>query len=342
MTGSVAKQSAMEPTDDQSESEADERPNNRPASQTVLVPLDGSLCAVHALPFARAAARTSGGRLVLLRAVDRSRSLSDGPSGLASATSTEAVQAELDGLVQMLGREGIAAEAQVRRGPPAAAIRAAALAHRADLIVMASHQRHGLDRWLHGSVTEAVLHGSPVPVLIVPREGAHVPPDGSPLRALVPLDGSAFAQSALDAVRHLSAARRIEALLTTVTRLRVAVVGPLTPYAVDLEDGQRQTEACLQEIANRLGADGVPASTRVLQSRVSIAEELLALAERERVHSIIMATHGRGALAHLALGSVSTAVLEHSPIPVLLVPGRAAGQALSMPPAPPRPSAFGV
>jgi nucleotide-binding universal stress UspA family protein len=326
MTGSAMEQSergqsAMEPTNgqvsDQAESASPERPSRPATSQTVIVPLDGSLCAVHALPFARAAARTSGGRLVLLRAVE-------GGDGSAS-------QSELDGLVRMLGREGIVAEAQVRWGSPAAAIRAAALAHRADLIVMASHQRHGLDRWLHGSVTEAVLRGSPVPVLIVPREGAHVPPDGAPLRTLVPLDGSAFALAALDAVRRLATSRRIDVLLTTVTRVRVAMVGPLTPYAFDLDDGQRQTEASLMKMAEDLTADGIPTSTRVLRSQSSIAEEILALAERERVHSIVMATHGRGALAHLALGSVSTAVLEHSPIPVRLVPGRAVGPALSPP-----------
>jgi nucleotide-binding universal stress UspA family protein len=328
MTGSVLEpsetaQSAMRPLDDRADREASAQPGSRATSQTVLVPLDGSLCAIHALPFARAAARTSGGRLVLLRALDRSPSRPSNPGGPACPVSIEGAQAELDGLVRMLEREGIAAEAQIRREPPAAAIRVAALAHKADLIVMASHQRHGLDRWLHGSVTEAVLHGSPVPILIVPGEGAHVPPDGSPLRALVPLDGSAFALAALDAVRRLAVSRPVEALLTTVTRLRIAMVGPLTPYAIDLEDCRRQSEIALKGIADGLTASGIPTSTRVLQSRLSIAEEILALAERERINAIVMATHGRGALAHLALGSVSTAVLEHSPIPVLLVPGRA-------------------
>jgi nucleotide-binding universal stress UspA family protein len=309
-----------------------------PARQTVIVPLDGSVCAIHALPFARAVARTYGGRLVLLRAVPHERATQHGRADTRPAgrePGTEPIPLDLDGLVRMLGKEGIAAEAQESRGAPATVIRAAAAEHHADLIVMASHQRHGLDRWLHGSVTEAVLHGSPVPVMIVPREGAHVPTDGTPLKVLVPLDGSDFALAALDTVRRLAASRRIEALLVTVTRLRVGMIGPLTPYPLDPEDGRRESEAALQAVAARLADDGIPAGVRVLETGRTVAEEILALADREAVNTIVMATHGRGALAHLALGSVSTAVLEHSPIPVLLVPGHAAARTPGLPAAQP-------
>jgi nucleotide-binding universal stress UspA family protein len=285
----------------------------------VIVPFDGSVCALHALPFARAAARIFGGRLIVLRALQHER-----PP--ARPADDDAVPIEVDDLVRMLGKEGIAAEAEVRQGSPAQVIRAIAAERRADLIVMASHQRRGLDRWLHGSVTEAVLHQSRVPVLVIPHDGAHVPPDRAPLQVLVPLDGSDFAEAALDLVRSTAATRPVEVLLVQVARMRVGMLGDLTPYPIDLEDGPSQAEAYLQPIADRLLADGIPTRVSVVESQQSTACALLRLAEREEVNAIVMATHGRGALAHLALGSVSTAVLEHSPIPVLLVPGRAVWQ----------------
>jgi nucleotide-binding universal stress UspA family protein len=289
-------------------------------TRTVIVPFDGSVCALHALPFARAAARIFGGRLILLHAIDREG------SPARPRSDAEPAPVALDDLVRMLGREGIAAEAEVRRGSPAEVIRTAANEHRADLIVMASHQRHGLARWLHGSVTEAVLHQTRVPVLVIPHDGAHVPPDRSPLRVLVPLDGSPFAEVALDLVRFAAATRPVEVVLVQVARLQVGMIGPLTPYAVDPTDGIRHAETYLGRLADALRAEGVPTQVRVVESQQTTACELLRLAERERVTAIVMATHGRGALAHLALGSVSTGVLEHSPIPVMLVPGRATWQ----------------
>ena len=40
-----------------------------------------------------------------------------------------------------------------------------------DLIVMSTHGRSGVHRWIFGSVTQRVLRHSPVPVLIVPPAG---------------------------------------------------------------------------------------------------------------------------------------------------------------------------
>jgi nucleotide-binding universal stress UspA family protein len=62
-------------------------------------------------------------------------------------------------------------------GPAAATIVEAAHAKKVDLIVMSTHGRSGLGRLILGSVTEAVLRGTTVPMLIV---RAHDTPVGPP------------------------------------------------------------------------------------------------------------------------------------------------------------------
>src|SRR5438445_9273715 len=84
----------------------------------------------------------------------------------------------------------------LRAEPPARAIVGVARAEHADLIVMASHQRHGFNRWLHGSVTEDVLQNTSTPLLVVPAKS--VQSSGRTLRVLVPLDGSPAGEAALD------------------------------------------------------------------------------------------------------------------------------------------------
>jgi nucleotide-binding universal stress UspA family protein len=60
------------------------------------------------------------------------------------------------------------AEIVVTEGTPAAAILTAAEQHQVDCIVMATHGRSGIRRFVLGSVTEKVLRGSSRPVLAVP------------------------------------------------------------------------------------------------------------------------------------------------------------------------------
>lgn len=49
------------------------------------------------------------------------------------------------------------------------------------------------------------------------------------------------------------------------------------------------------------------------------AEEILRLAKREKVHQIVMGTHGRGLLGRALMGSVAQRVVADSTVPVLLV-----------------------
>jgi nucleotide-binding universal stress UspA family protein len=60
------------------------------------------------------------------------------------------------------------AEIVVTEGTPAAAILTAAEQHQVDCVVMATHGRSGIRRFVLGSVTEKVIRGSSRPVLAVP------------------------------------------------------------------------------------------------------------------------------------------------------------------------------
>src|SRR5207244_2774785 len=171
-------------------------------SQTVVVALDSSDLSARAMPFARTAAHLWHGRMVLVHATVH--------SGRAGGCS---VEGQLNQLVSALRSEGINADAVLRAEPPAQAIVGVARTEHADLIVMASHQRHGFNRWLHGSVTEEVLQNSSTPLLVVPAHA--IQSSRRTTRVLVPLDGSSAGDAALDFLRA-----RLSTLPLEVVRLR--------------------------------------------------------------------------------------------------------------------------
>jgi len=64
-------------------------------------------------------------------------------------------------------REGVTVVTELRHGEPHLAIREYAEEADADLVVMGTHGRTGLQRYLLGSVTEKVVRTADVPVLTV-------------------------------------------------------------------------------------------------------------------------------------------------------------------------------
>jgi len=71
----------------------------------------------------------------------------------------------------MLRDRGIAVRSEVLLGQPAEEIIDYAKDQGADLIVMCTHGRSGLGRWVFGSVTEKVLRGAKTPVLVIRPDG---------------------------------------------------------------------------------------------------------------------------------------------------------------------------
>jgi nucleotide-binding universal stress UspA family protein len=138
---------------------------------SVVVPLDGSITAEGALSRATEIARSTGARLVLVRAAQAHSFPGADPisAQLAAVREAEAYLADVANRLRTLGIQAI--KCSVWYGSAAAAIAEAAQFNRADLIVMTTHGRSGLGRLLMGSVTEAVLRGTSVPVLVVRDAG---------------------------------------------------------------------------------------------------------------------------------------------------------------------------
>src|SRR6202521_5475108 len=131
---------------------------------TLVVPLDGSELAARALPYAVRFAAEHGGRLVLVRSA-----LGPPPSGLDWERQQQAVMEEATVYLASVA-EKVATRVPVttapRYGHAPDKILAAVEQFDADSIVMATHGRSGLAHLLHGSVAEAVLRRSPVPVFV--------------------------------------------------------------------------------------------------------------------------------------------------------------------------------
>jgi nucleotide-binding universal stress UspA family protein len=233
------------------------------------------------------------------------------------------VELELRSIVRDLNALGITAEAVIRHDSPAQAIVDVVREREADLIVMASHQRHGLNRWLRGSITEDVLARTRAPLLMIPGEGA--PLFGPRRRILVPLDGSPTGEAALDFLRGRSTNGPIELLLMRVVSHIPVVVGADATFSVQALSPS-ELEAELQEAreyAARLG-DSIADSSVVVRHQVieaadAVAKVILEAASREQADLIALGTHAKTGMSRLVLGSVSEEILETSPIPVLLV-----------------------
>ena len=283
---------------------------------TLIVPLIGAVDATQTLRSAGALARTFDGRLVLLRAVPHRH-----PH--ASRADEQRMRQELESLAHGLRQEGIATEAQVRRGEPGAAIVDAVREHDATAIVRSSELGHDLAGWLRKTIVSDVVRQTQVPVLIVPADEVPAPAPDSPLRVLVPLDGSAPAESALMHILGLARPRPLEIRLVDVIHLRLGPLGARLPFGPHPKTERRAASRYLHDVAATLRTEGVVTHTDVVESQESPDRVLLDLVRQSAVDVVVLGTHGQNSPGHLPQGMPTAELHERCPVPVLLVPGAA-------------------
>lgn len=130
----------------------------------VLFPTDGSEIATQALEHAISHAQIYNASLHILYVTDTRYYSTSGREFERETLSGEQV---LDKAEAAASSREIAATTALRDGNPADEIVSYINNQDIDLIIMATHSRKGVDRFLHGSITEKVLRTAEQPVLAV-------------------------------------------------------------------------------------------------------------------------------------------------------------------------------
>jgi nucleotide-binding universal stress UspA family protein len=144
----------------------------------ILVPLDGSALAERALPSASQWAKAFEAEIILFRVWQPLAFAHDGfAGGMSLAELDNAVQGAVEEYLRQKTQEvegqGVRVDWVTQLGPVADRILEAAEKHGANLVVMSTHGRSGIGRWVMGSTADRVLRTSHIPVLLV-RSGAAV------------------------------------------------------------------------------------------------------------------------------------------------------------------------
>jgi len=278
----------------------------------IFVPLDGSGLATKAVPYAQSLALALGIPVVLGRAVELDLTV---PTVEGAYLTQQVYEQILEGelgiakdylapIASTLVRNGVETSVVVEQAHAATFI----LEHGEQpgtLVVMSTHGRSGIERFVFGSVTEQVIRAGGVTVLVIPA----LAPERPALRsALVPLDGSRRSERVLPVLLPIARALELEVML-------LHVLTDASPSTL----GEAAADAYLTHVKERLQASGVA------DVRWRIRTGLAGPAIREvttdlDIDLVAMATHGRGTLARWWYGSVTDYVLHTTRVPMLVVP----------------------
>lgn len=281
----------------------------------ILLPFDGSDGAAKALYHTAEIAHWADAKIRILFVADTTRdSLTVVETQVVDALvqQGESIVGEAEKTLETLGVDH---HSDVVQGNPAPTIVEYADRYGYDLIVMPTHGREGISRYLLGSVTEKVVRLSSVPVLTArmhPEEQLQFPYE----RILVPTDGS---DAAVTAAQHgLSLAESLDATVHVLS-----VVDNSSP-ALDMHSigsGKQSTQAATDAVSDIVArAEGRGISNTVSHVEQGSPSELIyEHVETDDIHAVVMGTTGRRGSERILLGSVAEKTVRSAPVPVITI-----------------------
>ncbi len=291
----------------------------------ILVPLDGSLTGDRVLPYVRNLGRKLDAKVKLFRVFDERSEFSypepflfQDRYGEDATLYRNEVMTSLGMTKTNLESAGVAAQAVMHEpdhpeidmtdpdhdcGTPAQHIVAESKKVPDTLIVLSTHGRAGLGRWVMGSVTDKVLHSVKTPMLIIRTEDNDAFLDGTMGHIIVPLDGSKLAETILPHAVALA-----KGLNATLCLVRVTAGDNLSLEARN----------DLKWLADRAREEGVAeVESKVLYGLP--ARAIVELTHKYPDSLVAMTTHGRSGMNRWLMGSVADKVVREAAGPVLVL-----------------------
>lgn len=277
----------------------------------ILVALDGSKGAEAILAVLERMRGWAGDVLLLHVLGPASPLVAPPPRGIQ--TLTERAGEYLEGLRKRFPR--LTSQAFVEIGEPSQVILEIARRENVDATALATHGRRGVRRVLLGSVAEAIVRESSVPVLLCPLQY-----QARPIRRiLVALDGQRSSDGVLHDVSSIARAGGAEVILLHVAVPVVIAAEPSTGFiTANLPDRFTSPEAWLSERVDRLRKEGIRA--RFVVARGPASKRIADMAESLQADLIAMATHAHSKSDRLLTGNVAARTLRRARRPILLKP----------------------
>jgi len=282
---------------------------------SILLPVDGSEHTAKIVHHAAELAQWTEAKIQVVFVADTTRdSLTVVDGDVVDALEREGkpivsdVASELDSL-------GVEHGTDIVQGSPAPTIVDYAERYDYDLIVLPTHGRTGISRYLLGSVTEKVVRLSDVPVLTArmqsdeqltfPYENILVATDGSPASNAAAKHGLALA-AALDATVHV---------LSVVDDTSL---GPDVRSVLSTEELERPAVEAVEDVDAEADAYELP-DVRTNVEHGSPAAVIKEYIETSDIHAVVMGSSGRRGVDRILLGSVAEKTVRSAPVPVITV-----------------------
>lgn len=285
----------------------------------ILVPTDLSPPAEQALRFVLRLAGPLSTTVHLLHVLDLYRTeLPDAFDEASPGSLWEQMEAaaaeELGRLAEVYSGGGLLSVEQRRDAAVVPTILRVAREREASLIVMGTHGRRGVRRFLLGSVAAEVVREAPCGVIVMPPEAEA---DRAVERLLVPVDFSPFSQRMLEQAKALAATlgARVE-LLHVLEDPALPALWPGRLVRDLLPELRRRAEEELERLRAEAGGPEVPVEVHLEPGRS--AEGILDAARELGSSLIVMGSHGHTGVNRFLLGSVTERVLPSAPCPVLV------------------------
>ncbi|MDG5775209.1 universal stress protein [Haloarculaceae archaeon H-GB1-1] len=213
-------------------------------------------------------------------------------------------------------QRGVDTVTEVRQGEAYRTIIDYAETQGIDLVVMPTHGRRGLKRFLLGSTTERVVRRADVPVLTLsPDDDAKVTHPYQ--NVLVPTDGSDCANQALAIGVDLAGAEG--AALHLLSAIAIAALGVDVRSDIQMDLLEENATELLDEAAKFVDDAGIESTSKTVEYGPSIHKVILTYIEEHDIDLVVVGTHGRTGFDRYVLGSVTDYLVRTSPIPVLTV-----------------------